>query len=165
MKGTFEGKRTDSADPPFGGEKRSDNFLRSGLGKKGRARKRSRLSGRPRYVPLGPLGPDPLKAIPLKATSESGRPPVAARFPLGDMKEDFVSRHLEPVAEFFVLIHPMSLKDLLEKFEIEVIRNALTREKGNVKKAARFLDIKYTTLHAKVKRYAIEPVRFDVSSY
>ena len=65
------------------------------------------------------------------------------------------------MAEFFIVIHPMCLRDLLERLETEIIRNVLTREKGNVRKAAEILGVKYTTLYFKVKKYGIEPVLFE----
>ncbi|OGD37900.1 MAG: hypothetical protein A2V45_05060 [Candidatus Aminicenantes bacterium RBG_19FT_COMBO_58_17] len=79
----------------------------------------------------------------------------------GDVREDFVRSQLEPMAEFFIVIHPMCLRDLLERLETEIIRNVLTREKGNVRKAAEILGVKYTTLYFKVKKYGIEPVLFE----
>ncbi|MGB7294284.1 MAG: helix-turn-helix domain-containing protein [Candidatus Aminicenantales bacterium] len=73
--------------------------------------------------------------------------------------------HLELLAELFLVIHPMGLKDLLERLEAEIIRNVLARERGNVRKAAESLGIKYTTLFFKVKKYGIEAVLFETPSH
>lgn len=43
----------------------------------------------------------------------------------------------------------------VELFETEVIRCALVRTRGRQRKAARLLNIKPTTLHAKLKRFGI----------
>lgn len=69
------------------------------------------------------------------------------------------------MAEFFLVVHPMGLRDLLERLETEIIRNVLARERGNVRKAAELLRIKYTTLYFKVKKYRIEPVVFETPGH
>jgi DNA-binding protein Fis len=125
----------------------------------------SRLAGSPHYVPLGPLGPSPLNSVPLSGARKLGPSSFTYGFPLRDVKEDFVRSHLEPMAELFVVVHPMGLKDLLDRLEREIIRNVLARERGNVSKAAEILGIKYTTLYFKVKKYRIEPVYFEMPGH
>ena len=48
------------------------------------------------------------------------------------------------------------LSEEVRRFETEMIRWALLRTGGHQRRAARLLDIKVTTLHAKIKRYGIE---------
>ncbi len=51
----------------------------------------------------------------------------------------------------------LCLYDEVRRFETEMIEWALFRTGGNQRRAARLLDIKVTTLNAKIKRYGIEP--------
>jgi len=139
--------------------------MKSSLLKRSGPIQASQIVGSPHYIPLGPLGPTSLNSIPLRGPRRQGQPSLAFGFPLRDVKEDFVRSHLEPVAQFFIVIHPMCLKDLLERLEIEIIRNVLTRERGNVRKAAEILGVKYTTLYFKVKKYGIEPVLFETPGH
>jgi transcriptional regulator with GAF, ATPase, and Fis domain len=48
------------------------------------------------------------------------------------------------------------LEEEVKRFEIKLINQALKQAKGNQKLAAQLLNIKYTTLNAKIKRLAIE---------
>jgi transcriptional regulator with GAF, ATPase, and Fis domain len=50
----------------------------------------------------------------------------------------------------------LSLEEQVKRFEIDLIRAALQRARGNQALAARMLDVKHTTLNAKIKRYRIE---------
>lgn len=45
----------------------------------------------------------------------------------------------------------------VRRFEVDLIRQALTRTAGHQTRAARLLGIKLTTLHDKIKRYDIDP--------
>ena len=47
------------------------------------------------------------------------------------------------------------LHDEVKRFEIDLIRSALERTRGNQVRAARLLGVKPTTLNAKLKRYKI----------
>ncbi|MEP7039337.1 MAG: helix-turn-helix domain-containing protein [Acidobacteriota bacterium] len=58
----------------------------------------------------------------------------------------------------------VSLDDELGQFEIELIRNALMLTRGHQLKAARILEIKKTTLNAKLKHYGIDPRSFIISA-
>ena len=49
--------------------------------------------------------------------------------------------------------------DEIERYEIELIKTALTRCRGNQSQAARLLRLKSTTLNAKMKHYGLNPVR------
>jgi transcriptional regulator with GAF, ATPase, and Fis domain len=51
--------------------------------------------------------------------------------------------------------HHISLQDEVHRFEADLIRAALERTGGNQAHAARLLDVKHTTLNAKIKRYRI----------
>ena len=47
----------------------------------------------------------------------------------------------------------------IERYEIELIKSALAHCSGNQTQAARLLQMKSTTLNAKMKHYGINPVR------
>ena len=47
----------------------------------------------------------------------------------------------------------------IERYEIDLIESALTLCDGNQARAARLLQIKATTLNAKIKHYGLTPVR------
>lgn len=49
--------------------------------------------------------------------------------------------------------------DEVERYEIELIRSALNQCGGNQSQAAKLLQLKSTTLHAKMKHYGLNPVR------
>jgi transcriptional regulator with GAF, ATPase, and Fis domain len=49
----------------------------------------------------------------------------------------------------------LSLRDEVRRFEINLIRRALTRTHGSQVEAARVLGLKATTLNAKMKRYRL----------
>jgi DNA-binding NtrC family response regulator len=69
------------------------------------------------------------------------------------------------MAELYLAVHPMGLRDFLERLETEIIRDVLARERGNVRKAAEILGIKYTTLYFKVKKYGLTPVFFETPGH
>ena len=58
----------------------------------------------------------------------------------------------------------IDLADELHHFEIDLIKCALLRAGGNQRKAARLLNIKATTLYAKIKRYNINLTGLDQAS-
>ena len=47
----------------------------------------------------------------------------------------------------------------VERYEIELIKNALSQCDGNQTQAAKLLHLKSTTLNAKMKHYGLNPVR------
>ena len=53
------------------------------------------------------------------------------------------------------------LYDEVQKFEVELIRSALTRTAGNQTRAAHLLGVKLTTLNTKIKRYKISPLGYE----
>lgn len=55
--------------------------------------------------------------------------------------------------------HGINFNDEVRAFEIYLIKQALIHTKGNQKQAARLLDMKATTLHAKIKSYNIQVIR------
>ncbi|HET9525162.1 MAG TPA: helix-turn-helix domain-containing protein [Pyrinomonadaceae bacterium] len=50
----------------------------------------------------------------------------------------------------------LGLQEEVQRYEIELIRNALQRTRGNQRRAAKLLGVKVTTLNCKIKRYAID---------
>lgn len=59
---------------------------------------------------------------------------------------------------------PVSLPEEIIEFEVRLIRNALIQTRGNQRSAAALLGIKHTTLHAKLRRYDIDPRTFTVGA-
>ncbi len=51
----------------------------------------------------------------------------------------------------------IDLTDEVHRFEADLIRTALLRTGGRQRRAARLLNVKVTTLNAKIKRFGIEP--------
>jgi len=54
------------------------------------------------------------------------------------------------------------LHEEVRRFEIDLIRSALSRTAGNQTRAAQLLGVKITTLNTKIKRYKIAPVGYEV---
>ncbi len=57
--------------------------------------------------------------------------------------------------EEFYAVRMASLKEFLANIERSLILDTLEKTKGDQKKAAEILGLKYTTLHEKIKRYHI----------
>ena|SRR5215468_330167 len=55
----------------------------------------------------------------------------------------------------------VKLHDEVQRFEIDLIRSALSRTAGNQTRAAELLGVKITTLNTKIKRYKIHPVGYE----
>jgi DNA-binding NtrC family response regulator len=53
------------------------------------------------------------------------------------------------------------LYDEVQRFEVDLIRSALSRTAGNQTRAAQLLGVKLTTLNTKIKRYRIGPLGYD----
>src|SRR5215470_11498642 len=49
----------------------------------------------------------------------------------------------------------LGLQEMVQRYEIELIRNALQRTRGNQRRAAKLLGVKVTTLNCKIKRFGI----------
>ena len=56
------------------------------------------------------------------------------------------------------------LQNQVQRFESDLIRQALHRTGGNQARAARLLGVKHTTLNAKIKRYRIRCDGFGVAA-
>lgn len=50
----------------------------------------------------------------------------------------------------------LGLQEEVQRYEIELIRSALQRTRGNQRRAAKLLRVKVTTLNCKIKRYGID---------
>jgi len=55
------------------------------------------------------------------------------------------------------------LHEEVRRFEIDLIRSALSRTAGNQTRAAQLLGVKITTLNTKLKRYKIAPVGYEAA--
>jgi DNA-binding NtrC family response regulator len=55
------------------------------------------------------------------------------------------------------------LQEEVQRYEIELIKNALQRTRGNQRRAAQLLGVKVTTLNCKIKRFGISIEEPDVS--
>jgi transcriptional regulator with PAS, ATPase and Fis domain len=79
--------------------------------------------------------------------------------PVGDSEAHYFTARL--VAEYFdklgenVINKPLGLKETVQAFEIMVIREPLALTEWNQSKAAKVLNVKLTTLNAKIHRYRI----------
>ena len=62
--------------------------------------------------------------------------------------EELASYHPEPDRK-------LGLQEEVQRYEKELIRNALQRTRGNQRRAAKLLGVKVTTLNCKIKRYGI----------
>ena len=49
----------------------------------------------------------------------------------------------------------LGLQEEVQRYEIELIQNALHKTRGNQRQAAKLLGVKVTTLNCKIKRYGI----------
>jgi DNA-binding NtrC family response regulator len=58
----------------------------------------------------------------------------------------------------------LNFKQRVGEFESRLIRDALIRTRGNQRRAALALGIKFSTLNTKIKRYGIEVTSFPVES-
>ena len=59
--------------------------------------------------------------------------------------------------------HTFGLQEEVQRYESELIRNALQRTRGNQRRAAQLLGVKVTTLNCKIKRLGISLDEPDVS--
>ena len=53
--------------------------------------------------------------------------------------------------------HKLALQEEVQRYESELIRQALQRTGGNQRRAAKLLGVKVTTLNCKIKRLGIQP--------
>lgn len=57
----------------------------------------------------------------------------------------------------------LGLQEEVQRYEIELICDALHKTRGNQRQAAKLLGVKVTTLNCKIKRYGISTSATDVS--
>jgi DNA-binding NtrC family response regulator len=62
--------------------------------------------------------------------------------------ESLTSRQPSPSQQF-------TLQEEVQRYEMELIKNALQRTRGNQRRAAKLLGVKVTTLNCKIKRFGI----------
>ena len=55
----------------------------------------------------------------------------------------------------------LALHDEVQRYEIELIRQALKRTRGNQRRAAKLLGVKVTTLNCKIKRFGISLTEYE----
>lgn len=75
-------------------------------------------------------------------------PPVHAQPFRRDLIQLFIDQHLNAR-------EPLCLSEVMKEIERTILVKALAHFNGNQKNVARFLGIKYTTLHEKVKKHNI----------
>ena len=52
--------------------------------------------------------------------------------------------------------YKLGLQEEVQRYETELIRDALQRTRGNQRRAAQLLGVKVTTLNCKIKRFGID---------
>jgi len=80
--------------------------------------------------------------------SVSTPPPVPVPPFRHDLIQLFIDQHLNAR-------EPLCLSEMMKEIERTILVKSLAQFNGNQKDVARFLGIKYTTLHEKVKKYNI----------
>ncbi len=78
-------------------------------------------------------------------------------------KGEFVMNSFNLFIKYFSSTRRVPLKELMNMMERAILIRTLSQLNGNLKKAAKFLGLKYTTLHEKIKKYNIlfrkEPIK------
>ena len=59
----------------------------------------------------------------------------------------------------------LGLQEEVQRYESELIREALQRTRGNQRRAAQLLGVKVTTLNCKIKRLGIQPASHDLQDF
>ena len=70
-------------------------------------------------------------------------------------QEEFVMKSFNLFIKYFSSTQKVPLKELMNILERAILIRALSQLNGNQKDAAKFLGLKYTTLHEKIKKYNI----------
>ncbi len=70
-------------------------------------------------------------------------------------KEGFMMKSFRLFIKYFGSNQRVPLKELMNILERAILIRALSQLNGNQKDAAKYLGLKYTTLHEKVKKYNI----------
>lgn len=71
------------------------------------------------------------------------------------IEKNFRNEVFKFFVEYFYLKEKVHIKEFLEDLERNIIVKTLTKFNGSQKHTAKFLGLKYTTLHEKVKKYNI----------
>jgi transcriptional regulator with GAF, ATPase, and Fis domain len=58
--------------------------------------------------------------------------------------------------------HRLALHEEVQRYEIDLIRGALKRTRGNQRRAAKLLGVKVSTLNCKIKRFGISLTEHEV---
>src|SRR5258705_4860134 len=58
--------------------------------------------------------------------------------------------------------HRLALHEEVQRYEIDLIRSALKRTRGNQRRAAKLLGVKVSTLNCKIKRFGISLTEHEV---
>jgi len=78
-------------------------------------------------------------------------------------KGEFVMKSFTLFIKYFSSAQRVPLKELMNIVERAILIRTLSQLNGNLKNAAKFLGLKYTTLHEKMKKYNIrfrkEPIK------
>ena len=78
-------------------------------------------------------------------------------------KGEFVMKSFTLFIKYFNSAQRVPLKELMNIVERAILIRTLSQLNGNLKNAAKFLGLKYTTLHEKMKKYNIrfrkEPIK------
>ena len=59
----------------------------------------------------------------------------------------------------------LGLQEEVQRYECELIREALQRTRGNQRRAAKLLGVKVTTLNCKIKRLGIQAEAHDLQKF
>jgi transcriptional regulator with GAF, ATPase, and Fis domain len=70
-------------------------------------------------------------------------------------KQEFVMKSFKLFIKYFSSTQKVPLKELMNILERAILIRALSQLNGNQKNAAKFLGLKYTTLHEKIKKHNI----------
>lgn len=80
-------------------------------------------------------------------------------------RKEYRKDALKFIAEYACMNGGIDLKEFIEELERTIIIKTLLKFNGNQKISAKFLRIKYTTLHEKIKRYEIHFRKEPVMSF
>ena len=70
-------------------------------------------------------------------------------------REEFVMKSFKLFIKYFSSTQRVPLKELMNMVEKAILIRTLSQLNGNLKNVAKFLGLKYTTLHEKIKKYNI----------
>lgn len=90
-----------------------------------------------------------------KATDLSSEDSLEMVFPKESKIRDFKKEVFDHLFEMFFSHEGAPLPEIIADMEKSILLRTLDRFNGNLKDTARFLGIKYTTLHQKMKKYNI----------